>query len=122
MEDKDLPFTEILHPNRINGLRRISEKIIEIISGSKKKINYTNSHCIITSWSYNNTSQEDLRQASKFGEKFMNNSMEVSNATRQHFCRHAEQLFEEHLCHFCESKDSETMEGPPSEDDKSSSS
>nr|KAJ0189911.1 hypothetical protein LSAT_V11C800453960 [Lactuca sativa] len=24
MEDKDLPFTEILHPNRINGLRRIS--------------------------------------------------------------------------------------------------
>ncbi|KAL7582011.1 hypothetical protein Lser_V15G46495 [Lactuca serriola] len=122
MEDKDLPFTEILHPNRINGLRRISEKIIEIISGSKKKINYTDSHCIITSWSYNNTSQEDLRQASKFGEKFMNNSMEVSNATRQHFCRHAEQLFEEHLCHFCESKDSETMEGPPSEDDKSSSS
>ncbi|CAH1438108.1 unnamed protein product [Lactuca virosa] len=122
MEDKDLPFTEILHPNRINGLRRISEKIIEIISGSKKKINYTNSHCIITSWSYNNTSQEDLRQASMFGEKFMNNTMEVSNATHQHFCRHAEQLFEEHLCHFCESKDSETKEGPSSEDDKSSSS
>ncbi|KAL7597296.1 hypothetical protein Lser_V15G29642 [Lactuca serriola] len=122
MEDKDLPFIEILHPNRINGLRRISDKIIDIISGSKKKINYTDSHCIITSWSYNNTSQEDLRQASKFGEKFMNNSMEVSNAIRQHFCRHAEQLFEEHLCHFCERKDSQTKEGPPSEDDKSSSS
>ncbi|KAL4581133.1 hypothetical protein LXL04_017342 [Taraxacum kok-saghyz] len=48
MEDKDLPFKEILHQNRINGLRSISEKIIEIISESKKEVNYTNSHCIIT--------------------------------------------------------------------------
>ncbi|CAH1433726.1 unnamed protein product [Lactuca virosa] len=36
-EDKDLPFEEILHQNRINGLRRISEKIIEIISKIKEK-------------------------------------------------------------------------------------
>ncbi|CAH1450667.1 unnamed protein product [Lactuca virosa] len=89
-EDKDLPFEEILHQNRINDLKIISKKIIEIISGSKKKVNYTNSHCIITSWSYGNTSNEDLERASKFGEQFMNNNFDASTTTRQIFCRHAE--------------------------------
>lgn len=39
MEDKVLPFTEILHPVWINGLRRIAEKVLEALTaeGSKKK-------------------------------------------------------------------------------------
>lgn len=101
MEDRDLPFNEILQPHRINGLRRISEKIIEIISGSKKKVNYANSHCIITSWSFKNTSEEDTELASRFGEKFMKNSIEASATTRQMFCKHSEQLFEDHDCIYC---------------------
>jgi hypothetical protein len=119
-EEKDLPFEEILHQNHINGLRRISEKIIEIISGSKKKV--TNSHCIITSWSYGNTSNKDLERAAKFGEQFMNNNFGESNTTRQIFCRHAEQLFQDHHCNYRKSSDSTTKEGPSSEDEKSSSS
>ena len=122
MEDKDQPFDEILRPHRINGLRRISEKIIEIISGSKKKVNYANSHCIITSWSFKNTSDEDIELASRFGEKFMNNSIDASTATRQMFCKHAEQLFEDHHCNHCNCNDSSTKEGPSTEDDKSTSS
>ncbi|KAL4554914.1 hypothetical protein LXL04_037523 [Taraxacum kok-saghyz] len=122
MEDKDQPFEEILHQNRINVLRRILEKIIEIISETKKKVNYTNSHCIITSWSYSNTSSDDRERASKFGEQFMNNNFYASTATRQSFCKHAEQLFEDHHCNHCKSNYSKTKEGPSSEDEKSSSS
>ncbi|KAL4564711.1 hypothetical protein LXL04_028779 [Taraxacum kok-saghyz] len=117
MEDKDLPFPEILHPNRISGLRRISEKIIEIILGSKKKVNYTTSHCIVVSWSFKNTGNEDL-----CGAQFQKNSLEASPATRQSFCRHAEQLFEDHYCTYCESNDvkQETKEGPSTEETSSS--
>ena len=124
MEDKDLPFPEILHPNRISGLRRISEKINEILSGSKKKVNYTTSHCIVVSWSFKNTGNEDLELASRFGAQFQKNCLEASSATRQSFCRHADQLFEDHYCTYCESNNvkQETKEGPSSEDDKSSSS
>ena len=122
MEDKDLPFPEILHPNRISGLRRISEKIIEIISGSKKKINYTTSHCIVVSWSFKNTGNEDLELASRFGAQFQNNSLEASSATRQSFCRHAEKLFEDHHCTYCVSNDvkQETKEGPSTKETSSS--
>ncbi|KAL4554573.1 hypothetical protein LXL04_037167 [Taraxacum kok-saghyz] len=122
MEDKDQPFKEILHQNRINGFKRISKKIIEIISESKKKVSYTNKHCIITSWSYSNTNNEDLERTSKFGEQFMNNNFDASATTKQSFCRHTEQLFEDHHCTYCKCNDSTRKEGPSSEDDKSSSS
>ncbi|KAL4579674.1 hypothetical protein LXL04_015830 [Taraxacum kok-saghyz] len=122
MEDKDLPFPEILHPIRISGLRRIPEKINEIISGSKKKVNYTTSHCIVVSWSFKSTGNEDLELASRFGMQFQNNSLEASSATRQSFCRHAEQLFEDNHCTYCVSNDvkEETNEGPTTEETSSS--
>ncbi|KAL4573731.1 hypothetical protein LXL04_020547 [Taraxacum kok-saghyz] len=110
MEDKDLPFMEILHPVRINGLRRISEKILEFLAGSKKRVNYTSSNCIITSWSFSNPNIEDARIVSVFGEKFMQNTLDTSIATRQNFCRHTKQLFEDHNCHHCD--DNNSMEGP----------
>ncbi|KAL4556504.1 hypothetical protein LXL04_039159 [Taraxacum kok-saghyz] len=124
LSNKDLPFPEILHPNRINGLRRISEKINEILSGSKKKVNYTTSHYIVVSWSFKNTGNEDLELASRFGAQFQKNSLETSSATRQSFCRHADQLFEDHYCTYCESNNvkQETKEDPSTEDDKSSTS
>jgi hypothetical protein len=120
MEDKNLPFLEILHPVRINGLRRISEKILESLSGLKKRVNYTSSNCIITSWSFSNPNPEDARTVSIFGEKFMQNTLDVSIATRQTFCRHAQQLFQDHNCHHCD--DNNSMEGPSTEEDKSSTS
>ena len=123
MEDNDQPFEEVLHQNRINGLRRISEKIIEIISGCKKKINYVDSHCIITSWSFKTSSQEDLELASNFGEQFMKNTFEASSATRQMFCAHAAQLFEEHDCSFCKNQKDKSSgpTSPTTEEDKADS-
>ncbi|KAL4590526.1 hypothetical protein LXL04_003458 [Taraxacum kok-saghyz] len=119
MEGKDLPFLETLHHVRISGLRRISEKILEFLKGSKKRVNYTSSKCIITSWSFSNPNEEDARTVSTFGEKFMQNTLDTSLATRQNFCRHAKQLFEDHNCHHCD--DNNSMEGPSiKEDDKSS--
>ncbi|KAL4573776.1 hypothetical protein LXL04_020593 [Taraxacum kok-saghyz] len=106
MEDKDLPFMEILHPVRINGLRRIYEKILEFLAGSKKRVNYTSSNCIITSWSFNNPNIEEARTVSVFGEKFMQNTLDTSIATRKNFCRHAKQLFEDHNCHHCDDNNS----------------
>ena len=117
MEDKDLPFDERLHPVRINGLRRITEKIIDILSGSKKKANFADSHCLVTSWSFKNTSDEDLKLVSTFGEQFMRNSLKISSRTRQTFCRHSDQLFEDHCCNHCEGNN-ESKEGPSTMDDK----
>ncbi|KAL4579675.1 hypothetical protein LXL04_015831 [Taraxacum kok-saghyz] len=123
MNDK---FLETLHNNRVNGFRRISEKILDILRGSKKKINYADSHCIVTSWSYNNTSPEDERIASKFVEKFLNNTMQACSDTCSTFCKHAQQLFEEHLCRYCKEKkiaesneEEVTIEDVSTEDDKS---
>ncbi|KAL4553864.1 hypothetical protein LXL04_040164 [Taraxacum kok-saghyz] len=52
----------------------------------------------------------------------MNNNFDTSATTKQSFCRHAEQLFEDHHCTYCKCNDSTRKEGPSSEDDKSSSS
>ena len=117
MNDMNDQFLEVLHNNRINGLRRICEKILEIIKGSKKKVNYADSHCIVTSWSYSNINPEDVNTASAFGEKFFNNSMQVCSDTCKTFCKHAQQLFEGHLCRYCKEEEV-TIEDVNTEDDK----
>ncbi|KAL4566124.1 hypothetical protein LXL04_030234 [Taraxacum kok-saghyz] len=104
--------------------QKLKKTINEILSGSKKKVNYTTSHCIVVSWSFKNTGNEDLELASRFGAQFQKNSLEASSATRQSFCRHVDQLFEDHYCTYCESNNvkQETKEDPSTEDDKSSTS
>nr|GEU71394.1 TPA: orf y [Tanacetum cinerariifolium] len=49
---------------RVNSLRRISEKILEVLTGTKKKVNYVNNNCIITSWNFSNTNEEDIQAIS----------------------------------------------------------
>lgn len=127
MNDLNDQLLSVLHNNRINGLRRICEKLLEILKGSKKKINYVDSHCIVTSWSFSNITPEDKICASTFGEKFFNNIMQASSETCKAFCKHAHQLFDEHQCRYCkeESTDSSnekeevTIEDVNTEDDKS---
>lgn len=121
MENRDIPFTEILHTVRINGLRRIAEKVLEALSGSKKKVNYTARNCIITGWSFSTATNEDMKIISRFGEQFMKNTIETCVHTKQVFCRHTSQLFENHNCQHYEGNNS-AKEGPSTEDDGSSSS
>nr|GEY55796.1 hypothetical protein [Tanacetum cinerariifolium] len=64
-------FPDNLLKIRVNSLRRISEKILEVLTGAKKKVNYVNNNCIITSWSFSNTNKEYIQAISQFGEKFM---------------------------------------------------
>ncbi|GKB25849.1 hypothetical protein Tco_0865250 [Tanacetum coccineum] len=118
MEEQQLLLNNLLKI-RVNSLRRISEKILEVLTGTKKKVNYVDNNCIITSWSFSNTNEEDVQIISQFGEKFMKNTIQTSSTTRQSFCRHLNQLFEDHYCHFCEDNNS-NKNGPTTEDEKSS--
>lgn len=111
-------FPDNLVKIRVNSLRRISEKVLEVLSGTKKKVNYVNDNCIITSWSFSNTNEEDIQRISQFGEKFMKNSIQAGSTTRQSLCRHLKQLFEDHYCQYC--IDNNTTESDPSTEEESS--
>ena len=100
MEDKDLPFHEMLLTVRLDGLKKISEKILKISSETKFKVNYATNNCIITSWSPQH-SQEDQDHISKFGLTFMNNALNISSTTRQKLCPTANRMFEGHNCQYC---------------------
>ncbi|GJY48816.1 hypothetical protein Tco_0438772 [Tanacetum coccineum] len=117
MEDQQ-PLPENLLKIRVNSLKRISEKILEVLTGAKKKVNYVNNNCIITSWSFSNTNDEDIQRISQFGEKFMKNNIQAGSTTRQSFCRHLKQLFEDHYCQYC--IDNNTTESGPSTEEESS--
>ncbi|GJS69295.1 hypothetical protein Tco_0702136 [Tanacetum coccineum] len=91
MEEQQLLLNNLLKI-RVNSFKRISEKILEVLSGTKKKVNYVDNNCIITSWSFSNTNEEDVQIISQFGEKFMKNTIQTSSATRQSLCRHLNQL------------------------------
>nr|GEV53735.1 hypothetical protein [Tanacetum cinerariifolium] len=86
--------------------------------GAKKKVNYVNNNCIITSWSFSNTNEEDIQADSQFGEKFMKNNIQASSTTRQSFCRHLKQLFEDHYCQYCIDNNA-TKSGPSTEEESS---
>nr|GEU71396.1 hypothetical protein [Tanacetum cinerariifolium] len=111
-------FRDNLLKLRVNSLRRISKKILEVLTGTKKKVNYVNNNCIITSWSFSNNNEEDIQAISRFEEKFMKNNIQASSTTRQNFCRHLKQLFEDHYCQYCIDNNA-TKNGPSTEEESS---
>lgn len=104
IEDSDRPFPDILHTVRIQGLRRIAEKLSESISSGKRKVNYVDSDTIVTSRSFSNHTAEDQTLISRFGKAFLDNSFEATPETKTSFCKQVEQLFEDHACDFCSDK------------------
>lgn len=121
MNDSDFPEEKELLQIRVNGLKRIAEKVLESLSSEDKKVNYVASNYIITSWSPK-SSNEDLKALSKFGEKFMKNNLQASQLSVELFCKHANQLFEDHACNYCSNNNSTKVDPSTTKDDEESSS
>ncbi|GKA29089.1 Orf y [Tanacetum coccineum] len=117
MEDKQ-PLLDTLFKIRVTNFKRIAEQILEAISEEKKKVNYADSNCIITSWSFSGNNEIDAQLIYQFGVKFQTNTIHANGTTKQAYCRHAS-LFQDHYCQYC--KDNNTSkDGPTTEDKKSS--
>ncbi|KAL4573714.1 hypothetical protein LXL04_020529 [Taraxacum kok-saghyz] len=92
----------------------------KFLKESKKRVNYTSSNCRITSWSFSNPNEEDARTVSTFGEISCTRPWTPASLLDKTFADMPKQLFEDHNCHHC--NDNNSMEGPFTEEDKSSTS
>ncbi|GJV35937.1 hypothetical protein Tco_1408414 [Tanacetum coccineum] len=126
MEDKlQNPFLEVIKNQRVQSLKRISEIILQAITEENRKVNYADSHCIVISYK-NEAEEQDIQLLTQYGIPFLTNTIDAASTTKEAFCKHAKQLFEEHSCIFCQDKSKEKDVGPsttpkePTTDEESS--
>ncbi|GJR74664.1 putative ribosomal protein L9/RNase H1 [Tanacetum coccineum] len=126
MEDKSQnPFLEVIKSQRVQGLKRISEIILQAITEENRKVNYADSHCIVISYK-NEAEKQDIQLLTQYGIPFLTNTIDAASTTKEAFCKHARQLFEEHSCIYCKDKNEEKEAGPstspkePTSDEESS--
>ncbi|GKC65524.1 hypothetical protein Tco_1098122 [Tanacetum coccineum] len=126
MEDKlQNPFLEVIKSQRVQGLKRISEIILQAITEENRKVNYADSHCIVISYK-NEAEKQDIQLLTQYGIPFLTNTIDAASTTKEAFCKHARQLFEEHSCIYCKDKNEEKEAGPstspkePTTDEESS--
>ncbi|GKD73969.1 hypothetical protein Tco_1332251 [Tanacetum coccineum] len=126
MEDKSQnPFLEVIKSQRVQGLKRISEIILQAITEENRKVNYADSHCIVISYK-NEVERQDIQLLTQYGIPFLTNTIDAASTTKEAFCKHARQLFEEHSCIYCKDKNEEKEAGPstspkePTTDEESS--
>ncbi|GJQ98393.1 hypothetical protein Tco_0009532 [Tanacetum coccineum] len=112
MEDKlQNPFLEVIKNQRVQSLKRISEIILQAITEENRKVNYADSHCIVISYK-NEAEEQDIQLLTQYGIPFLTNTIDAASTTKEAFCKHAKQLFEEHSCIFCQDKSKEKDVGP----------
>ncbi|GJS41980.1 Orf y [Tanacetum coccineum] len=88
MEDKQ-PLLDTLFKIRVTNFKRIAEQILEAISEEKKKVNYADSNCIITSWSFSGNNEIDAQLIYQFGINFQINTIPANGITKKAYYRHA---------------------------------
>ncbi|GJT18254.1 putative ribosomal protein L9/RNase H1 [Tanacetum coccineum] len=66
MEDKlQNPFLEVIKSQRVQGLKRISEIILQAITEENRKVNYADSHCIVISYK-NEAEKQDIQLLTQY--------------------------------------------------------
>ncbi|GKE57929.1 hypothetical protein Tco_1497114, partial [Tanacetum coccineum] len=116
---------EVIKSQRVQGLKRISEIILQAITEENRKVNYADSHCIVISYK-NESEKQDIQLLTQYGIPFLTNTIYAAKTTREAFCKYAKQLFKEHSCIYCKDKNEEKEAGPstspkePTTDEESS--
>nr|GFA82699.1 hypothetical protein [Tanacetum cinerariifolium] len=85
-DDPDRSLLDTLAKIRVQNLRRIAEQILHALSEGERKINYAGRHCIITSRSLAESSEEDSLALQQYGLPFLKNTIEASGTTKGAFC------------------------------------
>ncbi|GJW03776.1 hypothetical protein Tco_1562632 [Tanacetum coccineum] len=74
----------------------------------------------------NEVERQDIQLLTQYGIPFLTNTIDAASTTKEAFCKHARQLFEEHSCIYCKDKNEEKEAGPstspkePTTDEESS--
>ena len=125
IDDPSRSLLDTLAKIRVQNLKRIAEQILLAISEGERRINYADSHCIITSRSFTGSTEEDNLTLQQYGLPFLKNTIEASGTTKGAFCLIAKQLFEEHSCNYCqdkvESKEEKMVPKAPTTEEESNS-